>query len=166
MLPASSASAALGRPEPVFLFAPVLLAALVALTLVEDPELSIDVALQQDRLLEGEDAELRSASTRPGPCAGSSLRSAFRRASWRSTAAGVLGLQLDPGVHREVSVDVSPERWGIYRVDQIAVRMRDRFGFFAFETIMRPRAGAAGVPATRGIAAGHPAGGDPGLGRQ
>jgi uncharacterized protein (DUF58 family) len=133
--------AALGRPEPVILLAPLLLAALVALALVEDPELSIDVALQQDRLLEGSDAELTIRLRSP------------RAVRWLELAIGlppglvahdgsrdnsVLGLQLDPGKERHVSVGVSPERWGIYRLDQIGVRIRDRFGFFAFETAMDP----------------------------
>jgi uncharacterized protein (DUF58 family) len=133
--------AALGRPEPVILLAPLLLAALVALALVEDPELSIDVALQQDRLLEGSDAELTIRLRSP------------RAVRWLELAIGlppglvahdgsrdnsVLGLQLDPGKERHVSVGVAPERWGIYRLDQIGVRIRDRFGFFAFETAMDP----------------------------
>ena len=132
------ASAALGRPEPVFLFAPVLLAALVALTLVEDPELSIDVALLQDRILEGQDAELTIHLRSPRPVRWLELAIGLPPGLVARDNSRVLGLQLDPGVHREVSVDVSPQRWGIYRVDQIAVRMRDRFGFFAFETTSDP----------------------------
>jgi uncharacterized protein (DUF58 family) len=130
--------AALGRPEPVILLAPLLLAALVALVLVEDPELSIDVALEQDRLLEGTDAEMTIGLLAP------------RAVHWLELAIGlppglvardgdrVLGMRLDPGVQRQVSVRVSTERWGIYRLDQIAVRLRDRFGFFAFETATDP----------------------------
>ena len=130
--------AALGRPEPVILLAPALLAALVALALVEDPELSIDVALQQDRLLEGHDAELTIRLLSPRPVRWLELAIGLPPGLVAHDSSRVLGLRLQPGVQRHVSVGVSPQRWGIYRVDQIAVRIRDRFGFFAFETAMDP----------------------------
>jgi uncharacterized protein (DUF58 family) len=134
--------AALGRPEPVILLAPLLLAALVALALVEDPELSIDATLEQDRLLEGNDAELTIRIGSPRPVRwlelAIGLPPGLVARDGSSNESGVLGLQLDPGVPRQLSVGLSPQRWGIYRVDQIAVRMRDRFGFFAFETTMNP----------------------------
>ena len=137
------AGAALGRPEPVILMAPVLLAALVALALVEDPELTIDVALEQDRLLEGNDAELTIRLRSPRPVRWLELAIGLppglvARDGSSNGNSGVLGLQLDAGVQRQVSVGLSPQRWGIYRLDQVAVRMRDRFGFFAFETAMDP----------------------------
>jgi uncharacterized protein (DUF58 family) len=130
--------AALGRPEPVILMAPLLLAALVALALVEDPELSIDAALGQDRLLEGDDAELTIRLRSPRPMRWLELAIGLPRGLVARDGGRVLGLQLEPGVQRQVSVGVSAQRWGIYRVDQIAVRIRDRFGFFAFETAMDP----------------------------
>ena len=134
--------AALGRPEPVILLAPLLLAALVALALVEDPELSIDVALQQDRLLEGGHAELTIRLLSPRPVRWLELAIGLPPGlvahDGGRNGSSVLGLRLDSGVERRLSVGVSPERWGIYRVDRLAVRIRDRFGFFAFETAMNP----------------------------
>ena len=130
--------AALGRPEPVILLAPLLLVALVALALVEDPELSIDVALAQDRLLEGQDAELTIRLLAPRPVHWLELAIGLPAGLVARDNRRVLGLRLDPGVQRQVSVGVSSERWGMYRLDQVAVRMRDRFGFFAFETAMDP----------------------------
>ena len=130
--------AALGRAEPVVLMAPLLLAALVALALVEDPELSIEAALERDRLLEGDDAELTIGVTAPRPVRWLELAIGLPPGLVARDGNRVLGMQLEPGVHRQVSIGVSPERWGIYRVDQIAVRLRDRFGFFAFETAMDP----------------------------
>ena len=130
--------AALGRPEPVILLAPLLLVALVALALVEDPELSIDVALAQDRLLEGQDAELTIRLLAPRPVHWLELAIGLPAGLVARDNRRVLGLRLDPGVQRQVSVGVSSERWGMYRLDQVSVRMRDRFGFFAFETAMDP----------------------------
>jgi uncharacterized protein (DUF58 family) len=134
--------AALGRPEPVILLAPLLLAAVLALALVEGPELAIDVALAQDRLLEGDDAEVTIRLLSPRPVRWLELAIGLPPGLVAQNASrignSVLGLQLEPGVQRQVSVRVSPERWGIYRLDQVAVRMRDRFGFFAFETATDP----------------------------
>jgi uncharacterized protein (DUF58 family) len=124
----------LGRAEPVILAAPLLLAALLAFVLVDAPSVSVDVSLDRDRILEGEDLalELRLRADRPvrwlelGVAVPSGLEAPDRDR--------VLGLQLDPGVARLVSVPVSGRRWGAYSLGRVAVRIRDRLGFFAFET--------------------------------
>jgi uncharacterized protein (DUF58 family) len=149
------AGAALGRPEPVILLAPLLLAALVALALVEDPELSIDVALEQDRLLEGSDAELTIRLVSPRPVRwlelAIGLPPGLVAEHGSRNNSSVLGLRLDPGVQRQLSVGISPQRWGLYRLDQVAVRMRDRFGFFAFETEMDPGLALRVFPQPEGL---------------
>ena len=128
------AGVAFGRPEPVILVGPLLIAALLALTVAEDPGLVVEVSLASERLLEGEDVRLdvrlRAASAvrwlelaialPPGLVARDGLR--------------VIGLQLEPGAEQQVSVAVSSRRWGSYRVGEVIVRARDRFGFFAYET--------------------------------
>jgi uncharacterized protein (DUF58 family) len=127
------AGVAFGRPEPVILVGPLLIAALLALTVAEDPGLAIDISLDSDRLLEGDDVRLDVRLQ------------AERAAHWLEVATvlppglvapdgGVIGLQLRPGVEQVVSMTVSGRRWGIYRVGTVVVRARDRFGFFAFET--------------------------------
>lgn len=130
--------AALGRPEPVILLAPLLLAALVALRAVEDPVLSIDVALDDDRVLEGGDTELTVRLLAPRPVRWLELAIGLPPGLVPRDGSTVLGLQLDAGVERRLSIGVSPQRWGIYRLDVVVVRLRDRFGFFAFETAMNP----------------------------
>ena len=132
------AGAALGRPEPVILLAPLLLAALVALLVVEDPVLSIDVALDNDRLLEGGDAELTVRLLAPRPVRWLELAIGLPPGLVARDGSPVLGLQLDPGVERQLSIGVTPQRWGIYRLDVVVVRLRDRFGFFAFEDALNP----------------------------
>ena len=124
----------LGRPEPVILVAPLLIAALLALVTVEDPGLSVEVSLHADRILEGQDARLDIALN------------AERTARWLELAlvlppglvarggVRVLGVQLEAGVERRVSIDVVGRRWGTYRVGRVVVRARDRFGFFAHES--------------------------------
>jgi uncharacterized protein (DUF58 family) len=132
------ASIALGRVEPVLLLGPLLLAALVALLVVEAPALSMDVTLDHDRLLEGQDVALAVRLLAPRPVRWLELAIVLPPGLAAPKGDGVLGLHLDPGVERVLSVDLTPQRWGIYGVDKVVVRIRDRFGFFAFETSMDP----------------------------
>lgn len=127
------AGIALERPEPVFIVAPVLLAALLAILLVEEPTLSATVSLATDRVLEGDevrlDVELQSARPVPWLEVGIALPAGLRARD----DAPVSGLRLDAGSPRRLSVDVAARRWGSYRVGRLVLRTRDRFGFFAFE---------------------------------
>jgi uncharacterized protein (DUF58 family) len=129
---------ALGRFELVILVAPLLIAALLALVVTEDPDLSVKVSLEADRILEGEPTVL-----------GIHL-SAERPARWLEIAVDLpvglvaedgvrlIGLQLDAAEERDVSLAVSGRRWGIYRVGRVLVRARDRLGFFAYEATIGP----------------------------
>lgn len=132
------AGVVLGRPEPVLLVAPLLLAALAALLLVEDPSVSIRASLIAERVLEGDevqlDVELGSPHAVPWLELGVSLPSGLDALA----TSGVSGLQLRAGEARQVSVAVSARRWGSYQVGRLVVRTRDRFGFFAFETTVGP----------------------------
>ncbi len=128
------AAVAFGRPEPVILVAPLLIAALLALLLAEDPDLAIDVSLDSDRLLEGQevrlDVDLRAARAVRWLEIAVSLPAGLVATSGEQ----VNGLQLEPRVGRQVSVGIAGRRWGTHRVGRVLVRLRDRFGFFAYET--------------------------------
>jgi uncharacterized protein (DUF58 family) len=124
---------ALGRPEPVLIVTPLLLAALVALLVIEEPSLTLAVSLGADRVLEGDDVQLdvELHSSRPVPWLelGVSLPPGLDAPE----TVGVFGLRLDPERPRQVSLNISARRWGGYRLGKLVVRTRDRFGFFAFE---------------------------------
>jgi uncharacterized protein (DUF58 family) len=45
----------------------------------------------------------------------------------------VQGVALEAGAGRRLDVPVTAPRWGAYRIDRALVRVRDRFGFFAYE---------------------------------
>jgi uncharacterized protein (DUF58 family) len=128
------AGAAFGRPEPVFLVAPLLIAALLALLVAEDPSPSIDVSLASDRLLEGEDVRLDVGLRATRHVRWLELAVALPPGLAASDGVLVTGLQLAPGLERQVSIRVSGRRWGSYRVGAVLVRARDRFGFFAYES--------------------------------
>ena len=50
----------------------------------------------------------------------------------------IVGLRLDADAERNLSIGVTTRRWGAYRIDQVVVRVRDRFGFFAYESSLDP----------------------------
>lgn len=126
----------LERPEPVLLVAPLLLAALLAILLIATPAISTAVSLAADRVLEGDDVrfELRLESDRPVPWL--EVAVALPPGLQARDRLEVFGLQLSPGHPRELSVDAVARRWGSYRVGKVVLRSRDRFGFFAFETVI------------------------------
>jgi uncharacterized protein (DUF58 family) len=128
------AGVALERPEPVILVAPLLIAALLALVAVDDPAVSVRVSLDSDRLLEGEDVRLDVQLLATGPVRWLELAIALPPGLVARDGVRVMGLKLEPGVERHVSIAVSGRRWGSYRVGRVIVRVRDRFGFFAHET--------------------------------
>lgn len=125
---------AFGRPEPVILLAPVLLAAILALLLAEHPVLSIGVSLDADRVLEGEEVQLMVLLHAPRPVRWLELAIGLPPGLVARDGIRVVGLQLDGGVQRELSLGISGRQWGTYDVGRVLVRIRDRFGFFAFET--------------------------------
>ncbi len=130
------AGVAFGRPEPVLIVAPLLLAALVALLLVDEPDVSLDVSLVADRVLEGDEVQLEVelSSSRPVHWLelGVSLPNGLEPRD--GVDADIVGLRLAPGIPRRIPIPLAARRWGSYRVGRLVVRARDRFGFFAFET--------------------------------
>lgn len=127
------AAVAFGRPEPVILFAPLLIAALLALLLADDPGLSIDVSLDSDRLLEGQEVRLDIDLRAERPVRWLEVAVALPAGLVSTGHDRVVGLQLDPDAARRVSVGIAGRRWGSHRVGKVLVRVRDRFGFFAYE---------------------------------
>jgi uncharacterized protein (DUF58 family) len=132
------AGAFLGRPEPVFIVAPLLMAAILALLIVRDPDVAITVELPADRVLEGQDIELDVRLDAPRAVPWLELAVALPPGLVARGGERIVGLQLDPGVEHQLGFGVSARRWGVYRIDQVVVRVRDRFGFFAYEQTVDP----------------------------
>jgi uncharacterized protein (DUF58 family) len=126
----------LGRPEPVILVAPLLLAAVLALLLVDDPQVEVDVTVGRDRVLEGDEVALEILVRAPRTVRWLELAPVLPSGLVPRQAAGILGIRLEPGVERRVEIVVSGRRWGTYRVGKVVIRARDRFGFFAFEEVV------------------------------
>jgi uncharacterized protein (DUF58 family) len=128
------AGAAFGRPEPVILVAPLLIAALLALLVTEDPSPSVEVSLASDRMLEGEHVGLEIALRAARPVRWLELAVVLPPGLDTPDGVRVVGLQLDPGEERRLKVPIEGLRWGSYRIGEVLVRARDRFGFFGYES--------------------------------
>jgi len=130
--------AAFGRPEPVLVVAPLLLAAMSGIVAAAAPAVSISVSMPSDRVLEGGEAvfDIAVAATTPVPWI--ELAIALPPAIVARDGDRVVGLRLDAGSDRRLSVVAVAHRWGAYRIDQVVVRARDRLGFFVYETSVDP----------------------------
>ncbi|HEY4228470.1 MAG TPA: DUF58 domain-containing protein [Candidatus Limnocylindrales bacterium] len=128
----------IGRPEPVLLVAPLLIAAILALVVVRDPDVSIEMALPSDRVLEGEAIELDVRISSPGVVRWLELAIALPSGLESPRGRSVHGLRVDRGEERHMALGVTARRWGVFRIDQVVVRVRDRFGFFAYEQTIDP----------------------------
>ncbi|HET7182278.1 MAG TPA: DUF58 domain-containing protein [Candidatus Limnocylindrales bacterium] len=130
--------AAFGRPEPIILATPLLVAALAGLLLGKEPEVEVDLSLSRDRVLEGEsvDLDVRLGAARSVPWL--ELALALPPAVATAEPAAVRGLTLEPDSGVRLSIPILAQRWGAHRVGPAVLRMRDELGFFAFERALDP----------------------------
>jgi uncharacterized protein (DUF58 family) len=118
------------RPELAVVSAPFWLVLVLALASVQSASLRVDVEIDRDRVVEGEEVEV-----------GVTVRSDV------AVEYAEIYLALPDGLHgrpnpvgfdlrkgeREVPVTIECARWGGYTVGETYVRLRDRFGMFRFE---------------------------------
>jgi uncharacterized protein (DUF58 family) len=128
------AGLALGRVEPVALAAPFLLA-LVAGLAAQEPEVSVHVSLDRDRVIEGDEitATIRLLSTR-----GVERLELFVPLPFELTAPA-RAVRLRAGEEETVELKLRCERWGVFRVGRVLFRARDMLGLRSWE-------GEAGEP--------------------
>ena len=92
--------------------------------------------LDRERLLEGEQVLLRlEVSARRGA---EHLEVEIGLPAGLSAEREAFALRLRRSERRTLSVAVAAARWGAYRLPQIRLVARDRFGFFLYETHRRP----------------------------
>src|SRR5262249_37661670 len=122
----------LSRPEPVILAAPLLLAAAVGLALARPPRLEVDVRLDRERALEGEQVELEVEVR--------ALRPVARLEVEIRLPAGLVQLPPAPGPASSLAAGGAYGyhrrllcwRWGGRLVGEVRMRARDRLGFFTY----------------------------------
>jgi uncharacterized protein (DUF58 family) len=123
---------ALGRPELIVLAAPFVLALALGLAAAHEPRLELDVALERDRTVDGDEIAVtigvESSARVERLDLELPLPDGLAVAQGRPAAVA-----LGPGERRELVVPVRCLRWGSYRVGDVLVRASDRYGAVAFE---------------------------------
>ena len=132
----------LGRPEPVILAAPMLLAAAVGLAFARPPRVEVDVRLDRERAVEGQEVELVVEVRALRPVARLELELQLPRglvAARPPAGRPSAGFRLPAGATRTFRRRLECRRWGGRLVGQVRLRARDPLGFFTYtEEARRP----------------------------
>lgn len=118
------------RPELAVVSAPFWLVLVLALASVRSASLRVDVELDRERVVEGEDVEV--AVTVRSDVATEYAEIYLALPDGLRGMPNPVGFDLRTG-EREVPVTVRCWRWGGYAVGDAYVRLRDRYGMFRFE---------------------------------
>jgi uncharacterized protein (DUF58 family) len=127
----------LGRPEPVVLAVPLLLAAAIGLALARPPDLDVQVRLDRERALEGEEVELALKIRARRGVAWLDAELDLPRGLSERREASEGPVRLRAGATRERRLHVVCRRWGGRLVGQLRLRARDPLGFFAYRLEVR-----------------------------
>jgi uncharacterized protein (DUF58 family) len=127
----------LGRPEPVVLAAPLLLAAAVGLALARPPDVEVRVRLDRERALEGEEVELELTIRARRPVAWLDVELDLPAGLVELRRAGEGPVALRAGSTREHRRHVACRRWGGRLVGHVRLRARDPLGFFSYHQEIR-----------------------------
>lgn len=122
----------LSRPEPVVLAAPLLLAAAVGLALARPPRLEVEVRLDRERALEGEQVELEVEVRALRPVARLELEVRLPAGLVELPAAPEAASSLAAGETYGYRRRLLCRRWGGRLVGHVRIRARDPLGFFTY----------------------------------
>lgn len=123
----------LGRPEPVVLAGPLLLAAAAGLALARPPDIDVSVRLDRERALEGEEVELEVTVHARRAVAWLDVEVRLPAGLAERRRAGVDGPgALAAGATRTYRRRVACRRWGGRLVGHVTMRARDPLGFFTY----------------------------------
>ncbi len=129
----------LGRPEPVLLAVPLLLAAATGLALARPPDLDVRVRLDRERALEGEEVELEVTVQARRSVAWLDVELALPAGLVELPRAGDRGASLRAGSIRTYRRRLDCRRWGGRLVGHLTMRARDPLGFFTYrDEVRRP----------------------------
>jgi uncharacterized protein (DUF58 family) len=123
---------ALGRPEPAVVAAPLLLFLAIGLALARDPVLDVDVRLEGDRILEGDEAALEVAIGSATAVDELELVVALPRGV-RDVSPGAAGVRLEAGDTHMFGRRLRCDRWGGYRLGDVLLRARDPLHLLVWE---------------------------------
>jgi len=122
----------IGRPEPIALAAPFVLACVAGLILARSPRLNVAARLDRVRAIEGDTVHMDVDFRSPTPLAWLQVYAPVPL-GLRTDAETVLGIRLASGGYASVRVPIRCGRWGVYRLGQLWLRSHDTLGFFLTE---------------------------------
>jgi uncharacterized protein (DUF58 family) len=122
------------RPELVALTAPFLLALAAGLALATPPRLTVDVELDAQRALEGDEVTARIQLRSATPVDRLDLYLRLPAGLEVVEGANPVSLHLAGAEERELEVKLRAARWGAHVLGPTYTRARDPLGFLAWES--------------------------------
>jgi uncharacterized protein (DUF58 family) len=146
-LPAYAGLAALGllaalatrRPELAVVAAPFALYAAIGLLLVRRPQVDAEVELDAERVLEGDELQVRVTLAAEIGAERVEVLLQLPRELVLTDGIDPVQLRLADGERRELEFRLRCARWGAFRVGRIHLRSHDAFAFFVHETTLDRR---------------------------
>jgi uncharacterized protein (DUF58 family) len=123
------------RPELVAVAAPFALAAAVGLLALRRPEISVEISLERDRTLEGDQLEVCVTLDASVGAERVEVLLELPRELPLSVGENPRLLHLGDGECRELSFPLRCTRWGAFRIGRIYLRTHDLFGLFRHEAV-------------------------------
>lgn len=123
----------LGRPEIVALAAPFALFVCWGVLAAARPEVEVQLSLDSERTLEGEELDVRVELDSVHWVAELELNVDLPEGLALVEGTNPVAVRLEPEELREVVLRIRAEHWGAYLIGDVAVRVRDPFGLFVHE---------------------------------
>lgn len=141
------AALATRRPELVALAAPFALVTAVGLWLARSPSIDAESELERERVLEGEEVELRVALVAGVGAERLEVLLELPRELVVEDGHNPVVLRLADGERRELTYRLRCTRWGAFRIPRIYLRAHDAFGLLRRETVLDRRVALKVYPA-------------------
>jgi uncharacterized protein (DUF58 family) len=120
----------LGRPEPAVLAAGFLIAATAGLLLAGRPRLEVEVAMDRDHVLEGDEVTVTTSLHAGTPIPQVLIEVALPPTLRPPGGIACRAATLRRGERHEIPIAFKCERWGGHVLGEIDLQCRDRLGFF------------------------------------
>lgn len=133
------AALATRRPELVVVAAPFALCAALGLLLVRSPQIDAEVELGAERVLEGDELDVRVTLTADVGAERVEVLLQLPRELVVLDGINPVQLRLVDGERRELMFRVRCARWGAFRVGRLYLRAHDAFGLFTQEAVIDRR---------------------------
>jgi uncharacterized protein (DUF58 family) len=127
------AALVLGRPEPAVLAAPFALTLALGLAGARPPDVRVELELDRDRVLEGEEITLALELEASDPASRLELLVELPRRLEPVEGRNPIAIRLEAGEERRLELRLRCARWGGFVIRQVHLRARDPAGLQTWE---------------------------------